>query len=269
MSLVTQLRECYENVDAYIFNRCYSAGTVGALATDRIFMSKYAFMGPVDTQFYFRPDGATMKPLIANFHAFLSRVPDGREAEFAAKYPEEYLMAITDLNYDFQVIFPNFVNHFEVPECLTNDEEIEDSEEVEEFEDRVTQAWEYFDGGVGEHSANINRTKARELGLIIYDIPEEIEEILHDIIDSYIVATNMMVASLSSLEEKNAYFETAGFSYVHYYIYKETKEPLCDGAELDDDDDESESESESTAPKANDKLFLQGKYCVETGWKPE
>lgn len=264
MSLVTQLRECYENVDGYIFNRCYSAGTVGILATDRIFMSRYAFMGPVDTQFYFRPGGAEIKPLIANFHAFMSRTPDEREREFMALYPTEYLMAITDLNYDFQVIFPNFIRHFNVPETMQDgDLDAAETEEEKEFCDTLLDAWDYFDGGVGEHSANINRTKARELGMIVHDIPDKVEKLLMDIIDSYIDDTNMMVTSLSNLEEKNAYFETIGLSYVHYNIYKNTKQEIKESEEADE-------EAEDDAPKATtDKMFVIGKYCVERGWKQE
>ena len=292
MSVVLQLRECYNKVYGYIFNRCYSAGTVGILATDEIFMSKYAFMGPIDTQFYVNNEGASIKPLIANFHAFNSRVPDVRESEFAKMYPDEYLMAITDLNYDFQVIFPNFVKHFDMPEELKeaelkegeeNAEQSEISEAAEEFEDMIVQAWDYFDGGVGEHSANINRTKARELGMRIHDIPDDVEEILFDIIDSYVSDTNMMIDSVSILEEKDAYFETVGASYVHYYLYDKIQHELkskSDTSKSESDEPKSESDkpknesdkpkTEPDAPKVtNKKNIIVDKYCTECGWRQE
>ena len=242
MSIVKQLRENYKKIYGYAFNRCFSAGTVAMLATDEIYMSSYALFTPIDLQ-CFITDEANYKPVIANFNAFVDRKPDSREAQFAEMYPAEYLTAVRTIRYSIQTMYPNFMKH-----CKQSMQET---------------TWDYLNGGAGLHSCKISRTQAvKELGLKIKNIPEEIEEILYNIVDSYIKSTNMLVDSLAETEVKDAYFETLGLTYVHYAKYQQEM--------AEDRKNKEEKDSDADGVKDNQKKpIIEDKYCIEIGWKKE
>lgn len=234
MAVVKQLRENYGKIFGYAFNRCFSSGTIGLLATDKIYMSKYALLTPIDVQAV-NPEQIDFKPVIANYNAFIARKADEREMEFAEMYPTEYLEAIRILRYSLQTIYPNFEKHCK-PEYLNS-------------------TWEYFNGGAGVHYAKISRKDAKDLGMKIKHIPEDIEEVLYDIINNYISETNMLVESLSELEVKDACFETLGLTYIHYSKYQEQ------WGEISKTQDDNQS--------IYKKSVIENKYRTEFGWKKE
>ena len=242
MAIVKQLHENYKKIFGYAFNRCFSAGTVGMFATDEIHMSRYALLTPVDLQ-CFITDEANYKPVIANYNAFVDRKPDAREEEFAQLYPVEYLTAIRTIRYSMQTMYPNFARHCKPSSLETT--------------------WDYFNGGAGLHSSKISRTQAiKDFGIRIKTMPEEIEEILYNIIDSYIKSTNMLIDSLDEIEVKDAYFETLGLTYVHYAKYQQQiAEEKRQRVEKESDVDKGKD--------SNKKPIIEDKYCIEIGWKKE
>lgn len=241
MAIVKQLRENYEKILGFAFNRCFSAGTVAMIGTDEIWMSRYALFTPIDLQCYIT-DEANYKPVIANYNAFVDRKPNAREREFAEMYPTEYLTAIRTIRYSIQTMYPNFEKH-----CKPS------------YRDAT---WTYLNGGAGLHSAKISRSQAKELGLKVKDMPDEVEEILYWIIDSYIKSTNMLIDSLSEVEVKDAYFETLGLTYVHYAKYQQEM------AEEKKSKNEKDSDVDGGKETAK-KPIIEDKYCIETGWKKE
>jgi len=242
MAIVKQLRENYTKIFGYAFNRCFSAGTVAMLATDEIYMSRYALFTPIDLQ-CFITDEANYKPVIANYNAFVDRVPGDREREFATMYPAEYLTAIRTIRYSLQTMYPNFEKH-----CKPSMRDV---------------TWDYLNGGAGLHSCKISRTQAiKDLGLKIKVIPDEIEEILYNIVESYIKSTNMLIDSLDETEVKDAYFETLDLTYVHYAKYQQ------EVREEKKNKDEKEADADSTK-EISKKPIVEDKYCIEVGWKRE
>jgi hypothetical protein len=123
--------------------------------------------------------------------------------------------------------------------------------------------WDYFNGGAGLHSSKISRTQAiKDFGIRIKTMPEEIEEILYNIIDSYIKSTNMLIDSLDEIEVKDAYFETLGLTYVHYAKYQQQiAEEKRQRVEKESDVDKGKD--------SNKKPIIEDKYCIEIGWKKE
>ena len=240
MAIVKQLRENYDKIYGYAFNRCFSAGTIGMFATDKIYMSRYALFTPVDIQCL--PDTQdSYKPLVANYNAFIENSPGARDAEFAAMYHDDYLRAITVIRYEEQTVRPNFMKH-----CK---------------EEYVETTWAYFNGGAGLHNTKISRKQAiNELGLKVKNMPDDIEELLYNIINSYSKESNMLVNSVYQMDVKDAYFETLGLTYVHYKKYQEM------WAEDQPEVKKSENTTENTKKS---KQLVEDKYCVEYGWMKE
>ncbi|MBE5813263.1 MAG: hypothetical protein E7314_06395 [Clostridiales bacterium] len=240
LAFLKQLHENYKKVFGYVFNRCFSSGTIGMLATDEIHMSKYALLTPVNLQ-TFSYDGPRYKPLLAQYNAFVGRKPDEREMIFAANYPEEYLEVLLDNRYALQTIYPYFEKH-----CKPS------------FRDTT---WEYFNGGAGQHCTKINRKLAISLGLRIKLMSDETEEILYNIINNYIKSTDMLTNILASLEIKDAHFETFGLTYCHYFKYQEEKP-----------NDVQKTATVGFAASREEEVenkTVNIKRCIEYGWKKE
>lgn len=161
-------REYYKGVDTYIAGDCYSGGTMIALASDNIYMSKNACLGPIDIQNNVnKGENLWMPDLYGKVSALVKAVKLGdatHEIVKAFEKNESVLAMYFKMKYTYKELIGNHVKKH-----CKNEEEWE-------------KVWEYLAELNLSHGNPITYNKCVELGLDVKRMSKNIEAMVSKIV---------------------------------------------------------------------------------------
>ena len=144
-------REYYDGIDTYIVGDCYSGGTIIALSSDNIFMSRNACLGPIDVQISYDEKNPWEPELYGMVTALEKSLKDkeSAHAELAKvlKPNPGVLATYLKLKYNYK----NLVGEYVKKHC-------KDSETGEKV-------WEYLAELNFSHGSSLTYKRCVELGL--------------------------------------------------------------------------------------------------------
>lgn len=164
-------REYYDYTEAYVVGDCYSGGTIIALSTDNIYLSRSGCLGPIDIQRYNFPseDSNWYPSLAGNVGALLKAEQEGK----ISKLQQEKFgrnMDVLATYYKELYTYKELVGDNVKKHCL----------DANNFE----KVWEYLAAINISHGIPLTYKRLNQLGLDVklmtHDVEELIRCIIHD-----------------------------------------------------------------------------------------
>ncbi len=161
-------REYYDEVDTYIVGDCYSGGTLIALSSDNIYMSRNACLGPIDIQSPSKDPEENWTPdLYGMVTAITKAIKSGdltNDILRAFSKNESVLATYYKMKYTYRELIGRYVEKH----CRDG----VDSEKV----------WLYMAELNLSHGSPLTYKKCYELGLDVKRMPENIEAIINKLV---------------------------------------------------------------------------------------
>lgn len=160
-------REYYEAIDTYIVSDCYSAGTLIALSSDNIYMSRNACLGPIDLQHYYdakRPWSYGSYSLMNALNKAITRGDVSPKLLKVMRDDPEVVATYFKTKYNFKKIFGKHVRKH----CRDKD--------------NWERVWDYMAELNLEHGSALTYKRCVALGLDVKRMPRKIDEIISRIV---------------------------------------------------------------------------------------
>lgn len=198
MRIVHLLRQYVENIDAILLSDCASAATIIALGADRIFMSPLAYITPIDTSLQHK-----LSPIdsISNDRASVSNDELHRIVRIWQDFAKDH--HVHPYQEIFKYVHPLVVGASDRSISLATkicEEVLSYHLSNKEFRTDISRK---LNSSYPSHSYPITAREAQELGLNVFPLDEEMEDLFKDMDHNYADMAQKAVTDVNEFAHHN------------------------------------------------------------------